>query len=74
MVSPAAIFTAHQHQNKTERAARGGAKKKEMRRRDVQQKVEKINKLELQRKAKSTVVKLSVLGLTRKTTLYLICG
>lgn len=36
MASPTAIFTAHQHQNKTERAERGGAKNKEMRPEDLQ--------------------------------------
>lgn len=56
MASPTAIFTAHRRQNQTERAERGGAKNKEMRHQDVQhnvqQKAEKMNKLELLRKMK----------------------
>lgn len=56
MASHTAIFTAHQHHSTTERAERGGAKNEEMRHKDVrlnvEQKAEKMNKLELLRKIK----------------------
>lgn len=58
MVSPAAIFTAHQHQNKTKQRERAREQHEEGRgrkkwQRDVQQKVEKINKPKLRRKIKN---------------------
>lgn len=54
---PQPFLQRNRHQNKTERAERGGAKNKEMRHRDVQhnveQKADKMNKLELLRKIKA---------------------